>query len=179
MVEFFRFGLNTPRRAKARNQVADKSLYFYTRTCRKHLMVATSNTLCTITYHPITFVLAGMKRIGGHKTYPKTDDNPKSEARYVPNAQLPQLPQPPIFDDPTPEELSLPFLDAPEEAPGAYEATAPSAEKAAKMQQNVAHMNELRAEEPIFLKILLSLHHHAQLLTQCRCGKESRLRKVA
>ncbi|KAJ7830551.1 hypothetical protein B0H14DRAFT_3714972 [Mycena olivaceomarginata] len=133
-------------------------------------------------YHRITFVLAGMKRLGGHKTYPKTDDNPKSEARYVPNAQLPQLPQPSIFDDLTPEELSLPFLDAPEEAPGAipaYEATAPSAEKAAKIQQNVAHMNELRAEEPIFLKILLSLHHHTQLLTQCRCGKESRLRKVA
>ncbi|KAJ7860564.1 hypothetical protein B0H14DRAFT_3622269 [Mycena olivaceomarginata] len=116
-----------------------------------------------------------MKRLGGHKVNRKPVP---STARLAPsvasfgvtfhigalrsNAQLPQLPQPSIFDDLTPEELSLPFLDAPEEAPGAipaYEATAPSAEKAAKIQQNVAHMNELRAEEPIFLKILLSLHH--------------------
>ncbi|KAJ7861145.1 hypothetical protein B0H14DRAFT_3620009 [Mycena olivaceomarginata] len=153
--------------------------------------------ITTSQYHPITFVLAGMKRIGGHKVNRKPgpstarlapsvasfgvtfhiDDNPKSEARYVPNAQLaqlPQLPQPPIFEDPTPEELSLPFLDAPEEAPGAipaYDATG------AVGGEGCEDTN--RAEEPIFLKILLSLHHHAQLLTQCRCGKESRLRKVA
>jgi hypothetical protein len=44
--------------------------------------------------------------------------------------------------------------------------------------QNVAHMEELRAEEPAFLQMLLSLHSHRQLLTPCACGKE-RLRTVA
>ncbi|KAJ7430067.1 hypothetical protein B0H11DRAFT_998417 [Mycena galericulata] len=40
-------------------------------------------------------------------------------------------------------------------------------------------MDELKAEEPIFLQILLSLHYNSQLLTPCTCDKESRLRKVA
>lgn len=45
--------------------------------------------------------------------------------------------------------------------------------------QTVAHMNELRAEEPVFLRILLSLHYHSQLLAPCTCGKQSHLRTVA
>ncbi|KAJ7019681.1 hypothetical protein C8F04DRAFT_1275979 [Mycena alexandri] len=112
-----------------------------------------------------------------------TGDNPKFEARYVPNAQLP------VLQTSEAEEPSLPFLDAPatfldtpeegqSETP-AYEATRPTAEKTKQTRQNVAHMNALRAKEPEFLKILLSLHHRAQLLTQCGCGKEGRLRKVA
>ncbi|KAJ6604883.1 hypothetical protein B0H10DRAFT_2229362 [Mycena sp. CBHHK59/15] len=113
------------------------------------------------------------------QTYLETDSTPKSEKRYITNMGLPQ---PTVFDDPAPDTPSLPFLDAPEETLGAipaYESTAPSDEKAAKIRQNVAHMNELRAEEPMFLQILLSLHHSSQLLTPCACGKESHLRTVA
>ncbi|KAF8183573.1 hypothetical protein K438DRAFT_1599653 [Mycena galopus ATCC 62051] len=39
-------------------------------------------------------------------------------------------------------------------------------------------MDELKAEEPMFLQILLSLHYHAQLLTPCGCP-EKRQRKIA
>jgi hypothetical protein len=39
-------------------------------------------------------------------------------------------------------------------------------------------MDELKAEEPMFLEILLSLHYHAQLLTPCGCP-EKRRRKIA
>jgi hypothetical protein len=45
--------------------------------------------------------------------------------------------------------------------------------------QNVAHMNELKAEEAVFIEILLSLHYSSQLHTACACGKPSRVRKVA
>ncbi|KAF7334041.1 CxC2 domain-containing protein [Mycena venus] len=44
--------------------------------------------------------------------------------------------------------------------------------------KTVAHMDELKAEEPMFLQILLSLHYHAQLLTPCGCP-EKRQRKIA
>jgi hypothetical protein len=72
----------------------------------------------------------------------QVDDKSKSEARYVPNAQLPP---PTFFEGPAPEEPSLPLLDALEDAPGAipaYETTTPSAEKAAKTRQvrSVAHI---------------------------------------
>ncbi|KAJ7506195.1 hypothetical protein B0H11DRAFT_1707377 [Mycena galericulata] len=40
-------------------------------------------------------------------------------------------------------------------------------------------MDELKAQEGIFLQILLSLHYRSQLLAPCSCGKESQLRKVA
>ncbi|KAJ7767329.1 hypothetical protein B0H16DRAFT_1789544 [Mycena metata] len=40
-------------------------------------------------------------------------------------------------------------------------------------------MNALKAEEDSFLRILLSLHHHTQLLTPCSCGVKDRLRQVA
>ncbi|KAJ6632013.1 hypothetical protein B0H10DRAFT_2206416 [Mycena sp. CBHHK59/15] len=70
--------------------------------------------------------------------------------------------------DPPPEEASLPFIDATEDASGAlpaYETTPASEEKATKIRQNVAHMNELRAKEAIFLQLILSLHYSSQVLT--------------
>jgi hypothetical protein len=45
--------------------------------------------------------------------------------------------------------------------------------------KNVAHMNELKAEEGVFIDILLSLHYSSQLHAPCACGIPSRVRKVA
>ncbi|KAJ7889258.1 hypothetical protein B0H13DRAFT_1888093 [Mycena leptocephala] len=39
-------------------------------------------------------------------------------------------------------------------------------------------MDELKAEEPIFLQILLSLYHDPLLLTRCSCGIDERVRKA-
>ncbi|KAJ7732900.1 hypothetical protein DFH07DRAFT_968174 [Mycena maculata] len=114
---------------------------------------------------------------------------PRTEGHYVTNTAG-CVAQPTIFDLPAnmppdvpPDGQSLPFFfDATEEGPGAiptYETTTPCDEKGAKIQKNVAHMDEFKAEEAIFLQILLSLHYNAQLLTPCACGKDSRLRKVA
>ncbi|KAJ7802968.1 hypothetical protein B0H13DRAFT_2389291 [Mycena leptocephala] len=135
---------------------------------KRKTAVSTSRLATNIPTIPVTF---------------HTDTTPKFEQRYIANPGLPQS-QPIILDDPTPEEPPLPFLDAPDEdtcAMPAYETT-PACdekgnEKGAKIRQSVAHMNELRAEEAVFLQILLSLHHHSQLLTPCACGKQ--LRSVA
>ncbi|KAJ6623198.1 hypothetical protein B0H10DRAFT_1944174 [Mycena sp. CBHHK59/15] len=154
---------------------------------------------------PSGFVLASMKRIGGRKlerpgqAVPSTsrpatsvptvrvtfhtDATAKSEDRYVANAGLPPLI---ACDDPMPDAPPMPFYDATEEDPGAipaYETTTPS-EKSAKIRQlihgqNVAHMNELRAEEATLIQILLALHYSSQVLTPCSCGIEAHLRKVA
>ncbi|KAJ7669678.1 hypothetical protein B0H17DRAFT_1209639 [Mycena rosella] len=119
-------------------------------------LLATSVPMYTITYH--------------------TDSSaPQTEERYLASATVVR---PAILDDPP----NLPFLDAPEEVPGAvpaYETTTPCDEKGAKKRQNVAHMDKLKAEEPVFLQILLSLHYHSQLLSACSCGQDSHLRKVA
>ncbi|KAJ7048360.1 hypothetical protein C8F01DRAFT_1095209 [Mycena amicta] len=55
-------------------------------------------------------------------------------------------------------------------------------EKAAETQQTVAHMNDLKTHEGAFLRMLLGLHHHPQLLTPCSCPDVdgvSKRRKVA
>ncbi|KAJ7738670.1 hypothetical protein DFH07DRAFT_778955 [Mycena maculata] len=111
----------------------------------------------------------------------------KSEERYVVNMTGPST-RPGIFDTPLdicPDFCAdLPSPDATaaaEEAAGAipaYEATAPCDEETAKIRKNVAHMNELKAEEAVFLQILLSLHYNSLLLTPCSCGIEKRVRKV-
>ncbi|KAJ7683790.1 hypothetical protein B0H17DRAFT_1204924 [Mycena rosella] len=110
----------------------------------------------------------------------------KTEEHYMANTNTTRsVPQGDIFDVPmevAPEGPALPFLDATEEAPGAvpaYETTKPCDEKGAKKTRlNVAHMDELRAEEAAFIKILLSLHYDSKVLTPCICGKASRVRKV-
>jgi len=95
--------------------------------------------------------------------------------------------------------MPLPFQNATADEAGtvpAYETTLPCDEKGAKARQvgsvflapllltliswqTVAHMEELKAEQAVFLRILLSLHYDSQLLTPCSCGVPSRLRKVA
>ncbi|KAF7363103.1 CxC2 domain-containing protein [Mycena venus] len=116
-----------------------------------------------------------------------TDVGTKSEERYVENADGPG-PPPNIFETPlemSAEDPSLPFADATaaaEEAPGAvpaYETTVPCDEKGAKLRQTVAHMDELKAQQPVILQILLSLHYNSLLLTPCSCGIALHVRKVA
>ncbi|KAJ6631085.1 hypothetical protein B0H10DRAFT_2207466 [Mycena sp. CBHHK59/15] len=110
---------------------------------------------------------------------------PESHERYVANTE--SGPQPTFLnfpaDVPQDNAPSLPLLfgalDEPAGAVPAYETTTACDEEAAKKRQNVAHMDELKAEEAVFLQMLLGLHHHSQLLTPCACGVESRLRKVA
>ncbi|KAJ6619747.1 hypothetical protein B0H10DRAFT_1946569 [Mycena sp. CBHHK59/15] len=73
----------------------------------------------------------------------------------------------------------LPFLDVTEEEPGAvpsYETMVPCDEDP-KTRQNVAHMNELKEQEPIFIQTMLSFYHHSLVLTPCACGQCAR--KVA
>ncbi|KAJ6632072.1 hypothetical protein B0H10DRAFT_1937780 [Mycena sp. CBHHK59/15] len=114
------------------------------------------------------------------QTYLEIDATAKSEECYVAKAALP----PPIVfaDQAMPDVPSMPFFDATEEAPGAiptYETVLASEEKAGKIRQNVAHMNELRAEEVIFLQLILSLQYNPQVLMPCSCGIDSHVRKVA
>ncbi|KAJ7507409.1 hypothetical protein B0H11DRAFT_1902570 [Mycena galericulata] len=83
---------------------------------------------------------------------------------------------------PAADDVSLPFPDstAADEKAGAvpaYQDTVPCDENGAKARQSVAHMDELKAQEGIFLQMLLSLHYRSQLLAPCSCGKESQLRK--
>ncbi|KAJ7025934.1 hypothetical protein C8F04DRAFT_1126812, partial [Mycena alexandri] len=116
--------------------------------------------------------------------YPNTPSDFKTDAaritqqRYVQKTGLPP-------EDQVPKEDSLPFpnapllpTNAPEETPPgtipAYESTPQSEEKAARIRKNVAHMNELKAQEEIFLRILLDHHHHPQLNTLCSCGGKKR-----
>ncbi|KAJ6580208.1 hypothetical protein B0H10DRAFT_2235457 [Mycena sp. CBHHK59/15] len=113
-------------------------------------------------------------KITYHTATPKTEQR---YARNAPGAPLPQLVFPEIpaaMDTPF-----LPFLDVTEEEPGAvpsYETTVPCDEDP-KTRQNVAHMNELKEQEPIFIQTMLSLYHHSLVLTPCACGQ--RARKVA
>ncbi|KAF8146804.1 hypothetical protein K438DRAFT_2091821 [Mycena galopus ATCC 62051] len=131
------------------------------------------------------------------QTYLETDVTAKSEERYLAKAGLP----PPIIfaDQAMPDAPSMPFFDATEEAPGESTRTRPSLLPRRRLArydrwvqycndliltkltliQNVAHMNELRAEEAIFLQRILSLQYNSQVLTPCACGIDSRVRKVA
>ncbi|KAJ7140660.1 hypothetical protein C8R44DRAFT_866364 [Mycena epipterygia] len=118
-----------------------------------------------------------------------TNTPPKSEERYLRNP-LGRLPPPNIFDAESPlatedtamvDIQALPLLDA-EEPPGSvpsYETTPPSDENTMKARQNVAHMNELKEQEDVFLQTLLSLHYDSRLLTPCGCGIDKHVRKVA
>ncbi|KAJ7122125.1 hypothetical protein C8R44DRAFT_876440 [Mycena epipterygia] len=122
-----------------------------------------------------------------------TDANgPKSEEHYVASptksqgnvwGAVPQ--QSAVFDIPldlSADGPSLPFMDATTAleagAIPAYETMQPCDEKGAKIRQTVAHMEELKAQEAVFLQILLSLHYSCLLLTPCSCGIEKHLQKV-
>ncbi|KAJ7030527.1 hypothetical protein C8F04DRAFT_1367117 [Mycena alexandri] len=57
-------------------------------------------------------------------------------------------------------------------------------EKTEQMRESVAHMNDLKKKQSTFLCIILSRHHHSQLLTPCSCGGKDQhdkflLRRVA
>ncbi|KAJ6479055.1 hypothetical protein C8R45DRAFT_933835 [Mycena sanguinolenta] len=70
----------------------------------------------------------------------------------------------PVVPAPVPSDLT--------DTPG-YEATAEYQTESAPKggMQNVAHMNELRAQEDIFLRELLGTHHDPRLLSLCSCGR--------
>ncbi|KAJ7020730.1 hypothetical protein C8F04DRAFT_1274647 [Mycena alexandri] len=110
----------------------------------------------------------------------------KSERRYIGNAGLPAEPILVREQQNEPTEPTLPFLNATDETPGAIPAyeTTPACdekgnEKAKAMRETVAHMNALKEQKTIFMRTLLSLHHHSQLLKPCSCGGEDQVRKVA
>ncbi|KAJ7076150.1 hypothetical protein B0H15DRAFT_864492 [Mycena belliarum] len=110
----------------------------------------------------------------------------QSEERYLPSATVARSDNlEPANVDPVPAwecEDPLPFLGGHSDEPGSvpsYEATLPCDEKGAKKRQNVAHLDELKAEEAVFLRILLSLLYSPQLHTPCACGIDNRLRTVA
>ncbi|KAJ7429433.1 hypothetical protein B0H11DRAFT_2265751 [Mycena galericulata] len=120
-------------------------------------------------------------------TYHTGTSPPETEERYArdasrtqKNAVPPDLPSVDVsVEDP------LPLFDASEETAGAipaYETTTPcDAGGARKKRQNVAHMDELKAQEAVFLRILLSLNYSTQLLTPCGCStpEEPSVREVA
>ncbi|KAJ7738920.1 hypothetical protein B0H14DRAFT_2638390 [Mycena olivaceomarginata] len=103
----------------------------------------------------------------------------RSQRRYVENGGLPQAP---ILPTPVRDEPNLPFFDAMEEAPSAipaYETTPACNEKgdvakAEEIHQTVAHMKELKDEEPVFLHILMSLYYSSQLNAPCSCRHRKR-----
>ncbi|KAJ7632060.1 hypothetical protein B0H17DRAFT_1217613 [Mycena rosella] len=108
----------------------------------------------------------------------------RSEKWYVPEVTVPR---PAVFhstldiDMPPTEEPALPFHDATGESPDvipAYETTKPCNEKGAtKTRQNVAHMDELKSQQGVFLETLLSRYHDPLVLTPCSCD-DTRVRKV-
>ncbi|KAJ7016232.1 hypothetical protein C8F04DRAFT_1282112 [Mycena alexandri] len=111
-----------------------------------------------------------------------TDEPPRSEQHYVETASPQRVPTSEVPTDSPDEAASVPFMDASEEdlaAAPAYETIPPSKDKADDGRRSVAHMNEFREKEAIFLQLLLSLHYNSQVLTPCSCGKDKRVRKVA
>ncbi|KAJ7169314.1 hypothetical protein C8R43DRAFT_1121193 [Mycena crocata] len=116
-------------------------------------------------------------------TFHTNNSAPQSEERYISNAS--SLAAPPglasaLECELAPSEAPLPFLDANTDvedaaaAAPAYGTTPPCDEKGSKgtskTRASVAHMEELKAEQVVFLATLLSLHHKSDLLTPCGCG---------
>ncbi|KAJ7688830.1 hypothetical protein B0H17DRAFT_1202698 [Mycena rosella] len=107
-----------------------------------------------------------------------------SEQRYVPEATVPR---PAVFHSapniamPPAEEPALPFHDTTGDTPDAiptYETTKPCDEKGStKTRQNVAHMDELKSQQGVFLEMLPSRYHDPLVLTPCSCD-DTRVRKV-
>ncbi|KAF8197337.1 hypothetical protein K438DRAFT_1760115 [Mycena galopus ATCC 62051] len=113
----------------------------------------------------------------------------RSEERYVSTGTHSVPPPPQQYEDaPVPDfEPVLDLTPADHVSPLAedgadlptYASTVPCDEEGVKPRQTVTHMDELKAEESVFLKILLSLHYHPQLLSPCECGRDSHFRTVA
>ncbi|KAJ7856109.1 hypothetical protein B0H14DRAFT_3644060 [Mycena olivaceomarginata] len=98
-------------------------------------------------------------------TYHTDSSAPQSEERYLANTTVAR----PASVDPAPEVdmieggASLLFPDAHEEEPGA----------------TVAHMDELKVQQAVFLDTMLSLHYSSQLHTPCSCSVDRHIRTVA
>ncbi|KAJ7782184.1 hypothetical protein B0H14DRAFT_3507241 [Mycena olivaceomarginata] len=145
-------------------------------------MLATNLPTYKITYH----TGQPLPPVASAADLPPTDSSvPQSEERYLANTTVAR---PASSVDPAPEVdmieggASLPFPDAHEEEPGAvpaYETTAPCDEKGAKKRQTVAHMDELKAQQAVFLDTMLSLHYSSQLHTPCSCSVDRHVRTVA
>ncbi|KAJ7720671.1 hypothetical protein DFH07DRAFT_784330 [Mycena maculata] len=144
-------------RKVARRSVPDKSVF------------ATSVPTYKVTFHT-------------NGSAPKTEEHYVDPASGSRNNAVPLDTAPEMSVDVPPDGPFFPFLDTSEEASGAipaYETTTPCDEKGeTKTRQSVNHMNELKAQEAVFLRILLSLHYSSQLLTPCRCGTDKHVRKV-
>ncbi|KAJ7141932.1 hypothetical protein C8R43DRAFT_954584 [Mycena crocata] len=144
-------------------------------------LLASSLPSYTITYHSSK----ALPPVPNAVADPPTDipaTPPKREERYVANASS-RVPPKLVFDT-APDDVPLPFPDTTlgaEEAPGAipsYESTTPCNENGKKKRQNVAHLDELKEQEDIFLQTLLARHQDSLLLTPCSCGKQNYVRKV-
>ncbi|KAF8179980.1 hypothetical protein K438DRAFT_1768634 [Mycena galopus ATCC 62051] len=113
------------------------------------------------------------------------DTGVRSEERYVSTAMPPQqyedAPAPdlePALDVTPAKHVSPPIAEDAADLP-AYATTVPCDEEGVKPRQTVTHMDELKAEESVFLNLLLSLHYHPQLLLPCECGRDTHVRTVA
>ncbi|KAJ6550627.1 hypothetical protein DFH09DRAFT_1086573 [Mycena vulgaris] len=116
-------------------------------------------------------------------TYHTGSSAPETEERYAASPSGSQNAAVPLNVPPVDHAISveialdepLPLLmDAGEESAGAipaYDTTTPCDEEGErKKRQNVAHMEELKAQEAVFLRILLSVHYSSQLMTPCGCS---------
>ncbi|KAJ6619029.1 hypothetical protein B0H10DRAFT_2217097 [Mycena sp. CBHHK59/15] len=140
----------------------------YQKTDDKHENPSTSRLATSVPKYKITI---------------HTNTPPKCEERYHRN-KLGRLPPPTFLEASMSMDATTtpPFMAAPE-VPGeipAYETTAPCDAKGnSKTRQNIAHMNELKEQEELFIQALLGLHHDSLLLTPCSCDIDKHVRKVA
>src|ERR1700761_8227974 len=129
-----------------------------------------------------------------------TDNNaPRTEERHVPTPTVPPEPEPDldihIGADYQADATAATEDDPEEEGRPAYETTLPCDENGPKIRQvgffaygtrspvdflqKTTHANELKAEQSVFLNVLLGLHHHALLGAVCSCGGALCVRTVA
>ncbi|KAF7289812.1 CxC2 domain-containing protein [Mycena indigotica] len=99
----------------------------------------------------------------------------RTENRYVPATVSEPLMPPSTKNDSLP--AIPPHEISTDTEPGAipdYSATMPCETEGNKVRQTVAHMDEFKGQEDVFLRLLLSRHHHSTLLTPCGCGSHRR-----
>ncbi|KAJ7771912.1 hypothetical protein B0H14DRAFT_3509043 [Mycena olivaceomarginata] len=127
-------------------------------------MLATNLPTYKITYH----TGQPLPPVASAADLPPTDSSvPQSEERYLANVTVAR-----------PRQCRPCTREEPGAVP-AYETTAPCDEKGAKKRQTVAHMDELKAQQAVFLDTMLSLHYSSQLHTPCSCSVDRHVRTVA
>ncbi|KAJ6616813.1 hypothetical protein B0H10DRAFT_2219150 [Mycena sp. CBHHK59/15] len=111
-------------------------------------------------------------------TYHTNSAPPETEERYRGGkTRLPRPPSPaPVPDiDMNVGGAPLPFQDAPHEEPGAspaYDMNEPLEPEEAGKRRSVDSMDQFKAKQDDFLKILLSLHSSRQVNTPCSCPEK-------